>query len=96
MLGIMRNLILRLISTDASLATHVNALNFNHINKIETRYKVLRSNMKLDEVLLLRLCVTFPSYIASILFANVNFTHILTEKLHNSGNQPLVRNTFCC
>ena len=59
MLGIMRNLILRLISTDASLATHVNALNFNHINKIEARYKVLRSNVKLSEVLLLRLCVTF-------------------------------------
>ena len=59
MLGIMRNLILRLISTDASLATHVNALNFNHINKIEARYKVLRSNMRLGEVLLLRLRATF-------------------------------------
>ena len=57
MLGIMRNLILRLISTDASLATHVNALNFNHINKIEARYKVVRSNMRLSEVLLLRLYV---------------------------------------
>ena len=59
MLGIMRNLILRLISTDASLATHVDALNFNHINKIEARYKVLRLNMKLSKVLLLRLRATF-------------------------------------
>ena len=59
MLGIMRNLILRLISTDASLATHVNALNFNHINKIEARYKVLRLKMKLSKVLLLCLRATF-------------------------------------
>ena len=31
--------------------------NFNHLNKIEARYKVLRINVKLSEVLLLRLYV---------------------------------------
>ena len=59
MLWTMRDFTLRLISTDAFLATHLNALNFNHVNKIEARYKVLRLNMKLREVLLLRLCATF-------------------------------------
>ena len=38
--------VLRLISTDAFLATHVNARNFNHVNKKEARYKVLRLNVK--------------------------------------------------
>ena len=47
---------LRPISTDAFLATHVN---FNHVNKIEARYKVLRLNVKLSEVLLLRLRAIF-------------------------------------
>ena len=28
------------------------------------------------------------SYTASILFANVNFTHVRMEKLSDSGNQP--------
>ena len=36
--------------------THVN---FNHVNKIEARYKVLRLNVKMSEVLLLRLRATF-------------------------------------
>ena len=31
-----------------------------------------------------------PSCIASILFANINFTHVRTQKLRDSGNQPLV------
>ena len=34
-------------------------LNFNHVNKLEARYKVLRLNAKLSEVLLLRLRATF-------------------------------------
>ena len=49
-------------------------INFNHINKIEARYKVFRINMKLNEVLLLSLRAT----IASSLFANITFTHVLT------------------
>ena len=49
-------------------------INLNHINKIEARYKVLRINMKLSEVLLLSLRAT----IASSLFANITFTHVLT------------------
>ena len=38
------------------MLTHVN---FNHVNKIEARYKVLRSNVKLSDVLLLRLRAFF-------------------------------------
>ena len=38
--------------------THVN---FNHLNKIEAKYKVLKLNGKLNEVLLLRLRATFHS-----------------------------------
>ena len=34
-------------------------VNFNHVNKMEARYKALRLNMKLREVLLLRLPATF-------------------------------------
>ena len=54
--------------------THVN---FNHVNKREARYKVFRLNVKLTEVLLLRLKCDL-SYIASVLFANVNFTNVRT------------------
>ena len=61
-------------------------VNFNHVNKIEARYKLLRLNVKLSDILLLRTCDL--SDIASILFANVNFTHVGTEKLRDSGNQP--------
>ena len=36
------------------------------------------------------------SYIASTSFTQVNFTCVCTEKLHDSGNQPLhVRSTQC-
>ena len=61
--------------------THVN---FNHVNQIEVRHKVLRLNVKLSEFLLLRLhnCTCGLSYIASILFANANFTNV---KLRDSG-----------
>ena len=38
--------------------THVD---FNHVNKIEAKYKVLKLNGKLNEVLLLRLRATFHS-----------------------------------
>ena len=34
-------------------------VNFNHVNKIEARYKVLRLNVNLSEILLLRLRATF-------------------------------------
>ena len=34
-------------------------INFNHINKIEARYKVLKISVKLSEVLLLSLFATF-------------------------------------
>ena len=56
------NSTLRLIFTDAFLAMHVNALvNFNHINKIEARYKLFRLIVKLSEILLLRLRATFQT-----------------------------------
>ena len=60
-----------LISTDVFLATHVN---FNHLNKIEARYKVLSLNKKLSEVQLLRLRATLRAL--PIIFASVNFTHV--------------------
>ena len=52
-------------------------VNFNHVNKIEARYKVLRLNVKLSEVATFKLTCDL-SYIAPILFANVNFTHVST------------------
>ena len=57
--------------------THVN---FNHVNQIEVRHKVLGLNVKLSEFLLLRLhnCTCGLSYIAFILFASENFTHVRT------------------
>ena len=36
-------------------------INFNHVNKIEARYKVLRINVKLSDILHLHLCATFHS-----------------------------------
>ena len=59
------------ISADAFLAPHVN---FNHVNQIEVRHKVLRLNVKFSEFLLLRLhnCTCGLSYITFILFANAN------------------------
>ena len=65
------------IFTDSFSAPHVN---FNHVNEIEVRYKVLRLNIKLSEFLLLHLhnCTCGLSYIAFILFANANFTHVRT------------------
>ena len=48
---------------------------------------MLRLNVKLSEFLLLRLhnYMCDLSYIASILFANVNFTHVRPSKLRDSG-----------
>ena len=68
------------ISTDAFWLRTLTHVNFNHINKIELRHKVLRLNVKLSEFLLLRLhnCTCGLSYIVSILFANANFTHVRT------------------
>ena len=54
------------------MLTHVN---FNHVNKIEARYKALRLNMKLREALLLRFRATFHP-LPLFYFANVNFTHV--------------------
>ena len=55
-------------------------VNFNHVNKIEVRYRVLRLNVKLSEFLLSRLhnCTCDLSYIASILFVNANFSQVRT------------------
>ena len=57
--------------------THVD---FNHVNQIEVRHKVLRLNVKLSEFLLLRLhdYTCGLSYIDFILFANANVTHVRT------------------
>ena len=45
--------LIRLISTEAFLLRTSTHVNFNHVNKIEARYKALRLNVKLSEVLLL-------------------------------------------
>ena len=51
--------------------THVNS---NHVNKIEARYKVLRLNVKLSEVLLLRLRATFHTL--PLFYLLTKFTHL--------------------
>ena len=68
------------ISTDAFWLRTLTHVNFNHVNQIEVRHKVLRLNVKLSEFLLLRLhnCTCSLSYIAFILFPNANFTHLRT------------------
>ena len=65
------------------MLTHVN---FNHVNKVEARYKVLRLNAKLSEVLLLRLRATFHTL--PLFFTNVNCRHVRTQRLRGTGNQP--------
>ena len=50
---------------------------FNHVNKVEARYEALSLKVKLSEVQL------YPntcdlSFIASFLFANVNFMYVRT------------------
>ena len=45
--------LIRLISTEAFLLRMSTHVNFNHVNKIEARYKALRLNVKLSEVLVL-------------------------------------------
>ena len=49
-------------------------VSFTRGNKIKTRYEVLRLIVKLSEV---RLSLSL-SYIHSLLFENVNFTHVRT------------------
>ena len=51
----------RLICTDAFWLRTLTHVTFNHVNKIEARYKVLRLNVKLNEVLLLRLRAAFDT-----------------------------------
>ena len=82
------------------LYTHVN---FTRVNKIEASYEVSRLNVKLTNVPLLclrgktfhsftlpqeRIKGLYPLLIASILFANINFTHVRSQKLRGSGNPP--------
>ena len=75
-------------STDAFLATHVN---LKHVNRIEARYKVLSLNVKFSELLLLTLYTGNLSYIASILFANVNFSHVTHVKITSHWKSTLIR-----
>jgi len=57
-----------------------------HVNKTEAKVPSVKE--KLSEVQLLRLRATFHA-LPSVLFANVNFTHVHTPKLRDTGNQPL-------
>ena len=65
---------------------HVNASTFYHVNKIEARYKLLRLNVKLSEILLLRLRATFQTLPLSFIFERKFYVGV--EKLRDSGNQP--------
>ena len=66
--------------------------NFNHVNKVEARYKVLRLNVKLSEVLFLCSHATFHTLPLSFLFANGNFTHVkITRQLKSTLTSTLVR-----
>ena len=52
----------RLIYADAFMAIcTLTQVNFNHVNKIKVRYKLLRLNVTLSEILLLRLRATFQT-----------------------------------
>ena len=64
--------------------THVN---FNQVNKIEVREKVLRLNEKLSKVQPLGLTSNL-SCVVSVLFANVKFYAGKQVKLRNTRNQP--------
>ena len=83
-----------------STLTHVN---FNRVNKIEARHKVLRLNVKLSEVLFFTLTCSL-SYVASIFFANVNFTLLRTKTVEinpyigliNFVNVPISTNEMKC
>ena len=60
------------------------------VHKIEAMYGRSRVNIKVKPPS----AFTFTSglsvsYIATISFTHVNFTRVLTEKLRDSGNQPL-------
>ena len=51
--------------------------NFNHVNKDEARYKALKLNVKLSDVLLLTLRATFHT-LSLFYLPNGNFTHVRT------------------
>ena len=66
-------------------------VNFNHVNTIVARGKIKRAELKRESERGSTFTLTSDiSCIASILFANVNFTHVRTLKLRDTGNQPLV------
>ena len=60
--------LIRLISTEAFLLRMSTHVNFNHVNKIEARYKALRLNVKLREVLLLCLLTAVWPFIHCLYF----------------------------
>ena len=67
----------RLISTDAFLATHVNAGKFE--SRKQNRWKIKSAELKQEVEQSSTFTLTSDlSYIASTLFANVNFMHVRT------------------
>ena len=71
------------LSRNFSPCEHVN---FTRVNKIEAMYGRSRVNVKVEPRQTFTLSLAF-SYIASILFTQVKFTSVRTEKLRDSGNQ---------
>ena len=67
-------------------------VNFNHVNKIEARYKLLRLNVKLSEILLLRLRATFHTL--PLFFCERKFYARTPEKItRQSGRFPFNKNS---
>ena len=66
-------------------------VNFNPVNKIEARYKALRLNVKLSEVLLLCLLTAVWPFIHCLYFICKGKFHACMhiKILLDSGNQPL-------
>ena len=65
------------------VSTHVN---FNHVNKVEARYKALSLNVKLSEVQLLRLRATFHTlplpYLLTQIIRTYARKHYTTVEIH--------------
>ena len=63
-------------------------VNFTRVHKLEAMYEVSRVNVKVER----RSTFTFTrglSYIACTSFTLVKFTCVRTQKLRDSGNQPI-------
>ena len=68
--------------------------NLSHVDKIEAIYKMLRVNVKLSEVLLLRLRATFHALPLFYLFSNVNLRTYARKKYETVEINPKANKIF--